>query len=349
MLRALDRYDCADDLIVLANSFLDTCRPEHARLYAMTRRKLQWDEQVPPEYVEFMVLLFVSQLATLARSMVVVHRDHSRNSWTATPVSLFGRTLFEGLVYVDYLLTADQEERYVDLITSDEMIRNRITELGFGIKEWTRRRDTKTGRVPHVLSASAIEHCSDPWWSKADRFECAWLMRRTRDLDPAGSRDTAPAASVVQARDLWVKLGKRLSATDEPRLQLWQQRNHTWSSMSAYAFGMECSAAMPYGRLTSMVPARNGAPGSMSEPGSFLRWFGLTAANPYTHFSPMRVGPKPESDRTNAQRTLQKGLWMLLLVPGVLPDAYAWKPSLTRSADVASARLWTLAYTAGLP
>jgi hypothetical protein len=206
----LDRYDATVDLALLTKTVRDACLAEHARLESLTRRKLGWNEPVPGSYVEFVALLQVLGMAALGRAMVVIQRDRSSYRLAGSPVSVLTRPVFEGIVWLDYLLSGEDKERYIDYWVGGEMQRNYIAESGAGLHDWTRSRDAKTGKVKQVAEGPSVGlHSSDAWWLRADAIEAGWLMRRAVAIDVSLAKAVHGRPPLVEAREIWVDLGVR--------------------------------------------------------------------------------------------------------------------------------------------
>jgi hypothetical protein len=92
--------------------------------------------------------------------------------------------------------------------------------------------------------------------------------------------------------------------------------------MHRYPFGVAIKDAIRGGRLRELYKDAKTPKGLPWAPEDFLAWLGLTVANPYTHFSPLRGGPKSEFDEHTVRNSLAKTVQTFLLLPAVLPRTY---------------------------
>lgn len=341
-----DTYDCSTELIVAANGLRRICDAEYDRAYAASRGVLHWDDAVTDGHVEFMALLFLRQIAALTRAAVIVNRDRRAYAGTASPVTLFERTIFEGIVYTDYLLSDDPGERYFDVVIGDAMHDNSVLEqIETGQKYSRRRANDGVTKGDGALTWGLRDK---EWSVKGDVQEAAWLRRRIRSFSSQVASVDLDSLDLAGLRDKWAELG-RATVAGQREHERWLQLKSQWNRLHQWLFGVSPVRALERGTLIQRISARPDAPPGVDSSVKFLSWLGLDSAHPFAHFSPKRVGPLPAVDRRRVLAGLFKIAWMLSLLAPSFPDRYTWAAAVKEVAEDLSAKLVRQAVAAVRP
>ncbi len=315
---------CLRQLKDTSSRILGVCRKEVAEIKSSGK---PWD-------AEYVYLVHFEQMAAIGAAIVCLAENRETFGDTCPPSSVLGRTINEGLIYLNFMLREKSEERASWFLVCETFWRESYID----------RQEGKVWRRFHGKSSGKKENCSkvfitlkvEQWEEEAcDEFEKQRILRDVKDLADLSiqnrhaqkRKSLPPSASVTKWREYWNDLGSKLK--DRVRDQ-WKKSNKRWNLMCKWPFGLPPKNAIQEGSLLDEIDRivkddcpRGTVRTDLMKEG--LTAVGLDIMSDLTHFSPTRV----VIGRAGFEGiTIATAIYVLSVATRLLSEHYEWAKQL---------------------
>ena len=277
---------------------------------------------------EYLAAIALRQMSALAKAVSILEQDSTLDADTSTPATVLARIAVEGLIYVNYLIDDDIENRATSFLCSEIMWREGYEDDTNG-RPWRRAHGTcglrdRSSAFGFRLTVKVHE---EEW---CDKYERDFIQAALRDVTTLEVRPPAGMVTATDWRFFWNGLGRRLTGR---ALAQWKSMNRRWNLHRRWPFGLTPDDARRDGHLddhlkTIVENDPSADRGRGQEHAEALGWTGDRAMAVFSllaHFSPARTGIDPGAFSGFAAITHIYALWVVVRL---LAKRYAWAKTL---------------------